>query len=451
MIDQNLNIILVEDDALTAQTNKRLLKQYGNVLVANDAKEAHSLIKNHKFEIAFFDLNLYGELDGLKLLTLAKMMGIYSVVLSGEVRTDILEESFVNGAKDFLNKPFNQKKLDSVMHRYLNFKRDSEFEDIINSNFITKSNKQTEELYKIKNLSFSEKPIFISGETGTGKRVVAHIIKRVLGLKNFVEINCSQYNDDLFASELLGHKKGSFSGAIEDKKGLLELANEGIIFLDEIHSLSSKSQKTLLKAIEEKEFFPVGSDKKVKSNFRVISATCENIHSLVAQGSFRQDLYARISTFNIELLPLRKRSEDINLLFEYFISKQPFRIVIKESTSKLLENYFWPQNTREIQDLVENWVVNGHRLITPDTLPIHIKNNIRPQDTIINDYFLDMVEEIGLTEFMVRFKKELIQAMIKRHGGVMKYASEAMKASYPSLSDFMKKNKNKSFNTRSLH
>ena len=146
MVDQNLNILLVEDDALTAQTNKRLLKQYGNVLVANDAKEAHSLIKNHKFEIAFFDLNLYGELDGLKLLTLAKMMGIYSVVLSGELRTDILEESFVNGAKDFLNKPFNQKKLDSVMHRYLNFKRDSEFEDIINSNFITKSNKQTEKL-----------------------------------------------------------------------------------------------------------------------------------------------------------------------------------------------------------------------------------------------------------------------------------------------------------------
>jgi DNA-binding NtrC family response regulator len=450
MNEKNLKILLVEDDALTAQNNKRLLRGYGQVQVAKDVNEAHDLMKAEAFDIAFFDLNLHGELDGLKLLKLAKMMNLYSIVLSGEVRHEILEESFTNGAKDYLNKPFNQEKLNCVINRYFNFLKDTEFEAIINQAFITKSARQTEELYKIKNLSFSDKPVFISGPTGTGKRVVAHMIKDILGLKNFVEINCSQYNDDLFTSELLGHKKGAFSGATEDKVGLLELAHEGIIFLDEIHALSSRSQKTLLKAIEEKEFYPVGSNKKVKSNFRVISATCENIHALIQQGTFRQDLYARISTFNIELLALKDRSEDINLLFEYFISKQPFRIIIKESTFEILKNYSWPQNTREIQDLVENWVVHGHRLITPDILPIHIRNNIRQDNSIVNDYLLDLVEEMGLSEFLIRFKKELIQAMIQRHGGVMKYASDAMRTSYPSLSEFLKKNKNKSFNTRSL-
>lgn len=450
MNEKCLKILLVEDDALTAQNNKRLLRAHGHVHVAKDVDEAHELMKKGSFDLAFFDLNLHGELDGLKLLKLANMMNLYSIVLSGEVRNEILEESFTNGAKDYLNKPFNQEKLASVMNRYFNYLKDTEFEQIINQAFITKSSKQTEELYKIKNLSFSDKPVFISGPTGTGKRVVAHMIKDILGLKNFVEINCSQYNDDLFASELLGHKKGAFSGATEDKVGLLELANEGIIFLDEIHALSSRSQKTLLKAIEEKEFYPVGSNRKVKSNFRVISATCENIHSLIQQATFRQDLYARISTFNIELFPLKDRPEDIGLLFEYFISKQPFRIMIKESTHEVLKSYSWPQNTREIQDLVENWVVHGHRLITPEILPTHIKNNIRPQDTLVTDYFLDMVEEIGLSEFLIRFKKELILAMIQRHNGVMKYASDAMKTSYPSLSEFLKKNKSKSFFARSL-
>jgi DNA-binding NtrC family response regulator len=444
-----LKILLVEDDALTAQVNKRLLRPHGHVSVAKSIKDAHNLMSQNCFDIGFFDLNLYGELDGLKLLKLAKLNNLYSVVLSGETKKEILEQSFINGAKDFLSKPFDNEKLESVLKRFYNFKKHTYFEKLINESFITKSTFITEELYKLKNITFSKRPVFISGETGTGKRVVAHIIKDILECDNFLEINCSQYTDELFASEILGHTKGAFTGASKDKKGILEKADGGVVFLDEIHALSPKAQKTLLKAIDEQEFYPVGSDIKVKSNFRVISATCENIHELISRGDFRQDLYARISTFSVSLLPLRERSEDINLLFEYFLSKQPFRILINDEASRILKNYDWPQNTREIQDLVENWIVQGHRLITPDVLPTHIKNNINPTETLIPEYYLDLVEEMGLKEFLTVFKKEVINGMLKRHRGVVKHASKAMGTSYPNLTNFLKNNSNKTFMTRS--
>lgn len=441
----DLKILVVEDDAFTAQNNKRKLSKYGKVSIARDTEEAHALINSKKFDIGFFDLNLFGELDGLKLLKLSKMIGLYSIVLSGETRQDIFEEALENGAKDYLSKPFTDEKLDAVLKRFDIYLKHTEFENLINDNFITKNQSLTNELYKIKNLGASTRPVYIGGETGTGKRVVAHLIKKILDCNNFVEINCSQYNDELFASEVFGHVKGSFSGAVRDKKGLLEIADGGVIFLDEIHALSLRSQKTLLKAIEEKEFYPVGADKKIKSNFRVISASCEDIFSLISQGLFRQDLYARISTFNINLTPLRERKEDINLLLSYFIDKQPFRIVIKEEAKSILESYDWPQNTREIQDLVENWAVNGHRLISADILPPHIRSNINPQNSIISELYLDLIEEMGLKEFLTVFKKELITAMIKRHNGVPLRASKAMGGSYPSLLDFLKKHSHKTF------
>jgi transcriptional regulator with PAS, ATPase and Fis domain len=217
----------------------------------------------------------------------------------------------------------------------------------------------------------------------------------------------------------------------------------GIIFLDEIHALSVRSQKTLLKAIEEKEFYPVGSNKPVKSNFRVISATCENIQELISSGKFRNDLFARISTFQINLLPLRERKEDIDLLFEYFISKYLVQVLITTEAKALLRNYSWPRNTREIQDLVENWIVNGQRLITPDVLPGHIKLNITQMNSFIPEAYFDFVEEHGLTEFLTFLKKEIAESMIKRNAGSMRQASKAMQVSHSNLSNFLKQNKSK--------
>lgn len=436
-----LQILLVEDDPLTLRLSKRTLSRFGKITTATSFVEAQNLISKSIFDVAFFDMNLNGSLHGLDLVSLAQSKNLYSVVLSGESQGEVIKTAFERGAKDYLLKPFTDAKMEQVLACFLNSRKHASFESVIQNNFITKSLKQLEELQKVKNLTISDKPIFLNGETGTGKRIVAHIIKKISDQTLFVELNCSQFTDDLIASELFGHVKGAFTGAIENKEGLLKKADGGIIFLDEIHSLSLKSQKTLLKAIEEKEFYPVGSTTPVRSNFRLLSATCESIHELIDQGKFRQDLFARISTFQIKLMPLRERLEDIELLFSHYISKHLVQVFISDEAKAVLKKYSWPRNTREIEDLVENWIVDGHRLITPEILPIHIRNNAPLVDRFIPDIYLDMVEEYGLNEFLIYLKKELVTESIKRNGGSMRKAANTMGASYSSLSQFLKQYK----------
>lgn len=432
-------ILLIEDDHITLQLHKKLLSPYGRVFCAKTFQEALDLIKTKKFDLGFFDLNLDQELEGLELLKHGANANIYPIVVSGESNGKVLESAFTNGAKDYLLKPFTSQKLNQVIARFFNNKRHIEFEDVINGSFITKSKKQIQELYKIKNLAISDKPIFINGETGTGKRVVSHLIKKICGSISFIEVNCSQYTDNLLASELFGHKQGAFTGAVSDRKGILEEADGGIIFLDEIHALSPSAQKLLLKAIEEKEFYPVGANKPVRSNFRVITATCENIHKMIDDGLFREDLFARISTFQINLLPLRERKEDIILLLEHFISKHLVQMLITEDAKKILKAYSWPRNTREIQDIVENWIIDGVRLITPECIPSHIKSIQKDSDQIDFDLFLDLVEEHGLSNTLAYLKKEITLGLKKRHK-TLKNVADVMAVSYPSLSAFLKQN-----------
>lgn len=441
MKDLKIRILLVEDDPLTQRTSKRTLSQFGEVTIASTLFEGQSLLANHDFDIGFFDLNLNGELHGLDLIAIAKRKNLYSVVVSGESLDTTIKSAFEKGAKDYLLKPFTENKLEQVMASYKNSLKHTESENLIRNFFITKSEKQIIELKKINNLRISDKPIFINGETGTGKRVVSHIIKTICNMNNFVELNCSQFTDDLLASELFGHVKGAFTGANHDKEGLLSKANNGIIFLDEIHALSLRAQRILLKAIEEKVYLPVGSTKPVTSNFRILAATCENIQELIRQGLFRQDLYARISTFQINLMPLRERPEDILLLIQHFISKHLVQIYIDDDAKSSLTRYSWPRNTREIEDIVENWIVDGTRIVTVEKLPVHIRNNSPIDLSLIPDAYFDMIEEHGLNDFLVYLKKEIVTGAIKRNGGSMRKTATQIRASYSSLSTFLKQHK----------
>jgi DNA-binding NtrC family response regulator len=436
-MQNELKILLVEDDLYTQSVSKRILSRFGKVEAASSKEEAQALLKTKIYDMAFLDLNLHGQLDGINLIKITQDHKAYPVVVSGETDKTIIQKSLQTGAKDYLLKPFDDQKLDSVIARYFLNQKEMSLLQKIRKGFITRNEKQAAELSKIVNLSISDKPIFIDGETGTGKRVVAHLIKDTLGCENFIEVNCSQFIGDTTRSELFGHKAGSFTGANSDKVGLLQKAHDGIIFLDEIHALPLEVQRLLLKALEEKVFYPVGSNIPVKSNFRIMAATCENIHSLIAEGKFREDLYARVSTFQIRLSPLRERPEDILPLFDHFISKQPFQMLLTEETQTILQSYSWPRNTREVQDLLENWVVNGHRLITPDLIPLRIKEN-RPVDSkIFNQKHLDMIEDIGMKEFLNFFKKELIQEFVNRNNGSIRQAAKKIGIAPSTISELM--------------
>lgn len=436
-MDTNLNILLVEDDLFTQKTTERILSKFGTVEAVSTAEEATALLASKRYDIAFFDLNLKGKLEGLNLVKRSWETRTYPIVVSGEADKDVIQKSLKNGAKDYLIKPFDDVKLNSVLSRFQVSRKEREILSIIRKTFITKNQNQIKELSKIINLSVSNKPIFIDGETGTGKRVVAHLIKDTLGCKNFIEVNCSQFTGDTVRSELFGHKAGSFTGATGDKIGLLQKADNGILFLDEIHCLSLDVQKLLLKAIEEKIFYPVGSNTPVKSEFRIVTATCEDINQLISQGLFREDLFARISTFQIKLLPLRERSEDIIPIFEYLISKHPFQIVLEKESEEILKKYAWPRNTREIQDLIENWIVNGHRLISPDILPQRIKLNLPNSKKIFTQMQLDLIEERGLKDFISEFKKEVALEFLKRNGESTTKAAKSMKIGLSTIKDIL--------------
>lgn len=436
-MNNDLKILLVEDDLYTQMVSKRILARFGKVETASTKAEAQDLLKSKIYDVAFLDLNLHGQLDGLNLIKLSEEFRAYPIVVSGESEKSIIQKSLEFGAKDYLLKPFDDQKLDSVIARFFLNRKELSLLQKIRKGFITRNEKQAKELAKIVNLSISDKPIFIDGETGTGKRVVAHLIKETLKCDNFIEVNCSQFTGDTTRSEIFGHKSGSFTGATSDKVGLLQKAHGGMIFLDEIHALSLDVQKLLLKALEEKIFYPVGSNIPVKSDFRIVAATCEDISTLIKEGKFREDLFARISTFQIKLFPLKERSEDIIPLFEHFISKQPFQMLITDAAQEFLERYLWPRNTREVQDLLENWVVNGYRLITEDQIPGHIKVNQPPQKSLFNQHHLDLIEDIGLKAFITRFKKEITLEMVKRNDNSIRQAAKRMGVAPSTLSEML--------------
>jgi transcriptional regulator with PAS, ATPase and Fis domain len=237
-------------------------------------------------------------------------------------------------------------------------------------------------LDKIKN---SEATIMIQGENGTGKELVAKAIHFGSPRKDavFLAVNCSAFNDNLLDSELFGHVKGAFTGAVKDKKGFFEMANGGTLFLDEIGDTSLVMQVKLLRVLQEGTFLPVGSAQPRKVNVRVIAATNKRLKEMIARGEFREDLYYRINVINVNLPPLRERFEDIPFLMEYFLEKQcaemgyPTKQFSKKCIEKMLD-YKWPGNVRELQNEVERLVVlaGDDKIITPDSLSTRITDSL---------------------------------------------------------------------------
>lgn len=248
-------------------------------------------------------------------------------------------------------------------------------------NLIGKSKKMQMVYHLLSKVANSESSILIQGENGTGKEMVAKAIHYNSPRKDavFMAVNCSAFNDNLLDSELFGHVKGAFTGAIKDKKGVFEVANGGTLFLDEIGDTSPSMQVKLLRVLQEGTFMPVGGTTPKKVNVRVIAATNKNLKEMIAKGEFREDLYYRINVINVALPPLRERQEDIPVLMDYFLQKRceesglPLKTFSKKCLEKMLD-YHWPGNVRELQNEVERLVVlaGEDKTITPDMLSARI-------------------------------------------------------------------------------
>lgn len=360
-------ILICDDDAAIHSVVKQTLKKSFAFRSAYNSEEARAILKNHSVDIVMLDVEMRNKDEGLKAIPvlLAIDSGISIVMASGRTDFDTVREAMRLGAIDYISKDFSPEELILVISRVVErrklLKRNEQQKFELNQNqrqnvLIGKS-KSIESLRKqIDRVKQSLANVIITGETGTGKEVVARLLRQELpdGTQApFIAVDSATIQSTTAESQLFGHEKGAFTGAEKTTKGIFEEANGGIVYFDEIANMPLDIQSKLLRVIQEKEIVRLGSSRPISSDFRVICATNRKLDEMVKLGQFKEDLYQRLEVLPIHIPPLRERAEDIPLLVEHFIKKQPrVNLHFTQDALSFLQSYPWPGNIRELGNLI---------------------------------------------------------------------------------------------------
>jgi two-component system response regulator HydG len=389
MGDKDRNKILVVDDDLEmCRLISDVLSGEGfKVLSTGDSLEASKMLKREEFDVIITDLKMKG-LKGLDLLEeankMAPMTPVIIITAFGTIESAI--KAMKLGAYDYITKPFQMDELVLTVEKALEnrlLKKEvvrlkKEVESRYHFHKLIGKSPSMQKVYElIERISDSSINVLLTGESGTGKELVAKAIHYNGSRKEgpFIAVNCAAIPETLLESELFGYKKGAFTDAKSDKKGLIFEANEGALFLDEITEMAPTLQAKLLRVIEEREVRPLGDTRSYPIDVRIISTTNRDIQSLIQQGKFREDLYYRLKVIDIELPPLRDRKEDIPLLIQHFVSRyskdQNKEISgFSEEVLRILLNYSWPGNVRELENVIQRAItLCQHKVILPEDLP----------------------------------------------------------------------------------
>lgn len=412
------NILVIDDEKVICTSLEAVLKRDGySVSTALTAKEGLAHLRQATFQIVLLDLRLPDE-DGLQVLKKIKedQPDLVVIMITGHASVQSAVEAMKLGAYDYLAKPFTPGEIRVVIRRALE-KIDLSMENVYlkealklalgPEEIIGESASIREVLRLVSRVGPTDSTVLITGESGTGKELIARALHRSSGRReaSFITVDCGSLVETLFESELFGHVKGSFTGAVSTKHGRLELANRGTIFLDEIGNLSLNTQSKLLRAIQEREITKVGSSRPIKIDVRIVCATNQDLMKRVKEGTFREDLYYRISVVPIHICPLRERKEDIGPLVHYFISKYSEKRKtdvkgISSKAMKMLVQYDWPGNVRELENVIERAIVlsKGNRLEPEDLLyPANVtssKSWISPQSLSLCDVEREHIRKV---------------------------------------------------------
>ena len=443
MNENQLHILVVEDDTLSRISLVKKLSLKGKIFEAFSLESARRILENEKIDLAFVDLDLEIQLAGLELLSQLKASGVYSIVTSGRVEEKIIESAYELGCNDYLSKPYNKNSIEKMFNRFeISQKRASHLEKLKNI-FHTEDLDIVDELIVIEEALHSTRPLLITGESGVGKTYLAKFIHSLINVHSpFIHLNCAEISESLIESELFGFKKGAFTGAIQDKRGLLELADGGILFLDEIATLPLSLQKKLLKALEEKSFFPLGSEKPVHSDFRLISATCENLRKKIERKEFRLDLFYRLEGFNIELKPLRKRKTDLWNLVDFFLQKGERKIVFEKAAKERMESYTWPGNIRELERVVEILQSKSAGVVKLSDLEKQLVS-IEPNQ-ISTESREDVISRIGLKAYLEKLEVEIVLTTLAKNNDHVRKTLSDLKLSNNAYYRILENAKNES-------
>ncbi|MBI4970392.1 MAG: sigma-54-dependent Fis family transcriptional regulator [Candidatus Omnitrophica bacterium] len=427
MGSQLKSILVVDDEESVQKSMDIILGRDYQILKANDPKQALHILETNPVDLVFLDLTFPSDdHDGFWLLE--KIQGLSEkidvIMLSATDQAKTAVKALKMGAYDYLAKPYEAEEIQLLVKRALEKKqlqtqldyleeeqnRNTQFEDIVGHD-----PKMRIIFDQIRKAAAVESTVLITGETGTGKELVARAIRSIGPYKDkpFVAINCGAIPDNLMESELFGHEKGSFTGAHERRIGKFEIANNGIIFLDEISCMEERLQVKLLRVLQEKEFERVGSTKTFQINIRVIAATNSDFQDLIRKNKFREDLYYRLNVIHIHLPPLRERTDDIPVLAQHFLRQ--FAAQFSRNISgfdndalEVLKNYAWPGNVREIKNVIERTVVLADG-------PVIRKRDLPMDLALFHAEIQSSTVNFSLKSEMEKFEKNLILNLLERN------------------------------------
>jgi DNA-binding NtrC family response regulator len=431
-----IKILLIEDEKINRITLEKILVQSGfEVVTAADGLAGLQAFEKEQFDVVLTDLKLPG-LTGTELLERFKIISpeIPVLIMTAFATVTNAVESLKKGAYDYFTKPFQPEELINILN---NIKREIELRDEVrvlkgklagqteNKDIIGQSKKFKHIIEKANTVAPGEHTILIEGESGTGKEVIAGFIVKnsSRSSKPYIRINCSALSETLFESEMFGHEKGAFTGAVKQSKGRFERANGGTIFLDDIDDLSMEMQVKLLRVVQEREIERVGGDKVIPIDVRIIASTKMNLRDKIDNGTFREDLFYRLNVVNLHLPPLRERRSDIPLLSIYFLQKMNSNLTFLPEVIDMLREYDWPGNIRELQNAIEQMVaLTSEDTIKMNHLPQRIKDDIAELTTGIQrevwKHILD--KQLSLDKTLLGIEVEILKSSIHKFKGNQK-------------------------------
>jgi two-component system response regulator PilR (NtrC family) len=449
-------ILVVDDERSMRELLAIVLRREGyEVLLAENGRAAIDLLEREPVDILISDIKM-PDLSGVDVLRAAKKIDqdILGIMITAFASTETAVEAMRLGACDYLSKPFDIDLLKMKVREKIETRQLKQENVLLKrtlglshqfANIIGRSESMLEVFKMIETIARTNSTILLTGESGTGKGLVAqaihfHSLRRD---KPMVSLNCGAMPENLLESELFGHMRGAFTGADSNKKGLLEVAERGTVFLDEIGEMSAVMQVKLLRVLQERRFRRVGGLEELTADIRVVAATNQDLARLITEGRFREDLFYRINVIPISLPPLRDRREDIPLLAEHFLAKYNEQMGkeiagVSRESMELLVKHDWPGNIRELENVMERAVaLESTPAILPESLPAPIRgDSVRAVTAPI-----DALPESGfdLEAHVKEIERGYIAEALKRAGGVQVKAAELLGMSFRSFRYYVKK------------
>lgn len=454
-------ILIIDDESAICISCKRVLENENfEVAFQQNARNGMKEALSGEYDLILLDL-LLPEIEGMEILKVIKSKGITSevIIITGYATVQTAVEAMKLGAADYISKPFNPEELIIVINKVI------KHADLIKENIALKKELGIHQGFKgiigdspkmqqifsiIKRVAPTDSNVLITGESGTGKEVIAQLIHRMSLRKNkpFIACDCSSLTPTLLESELFGHVKGSYSGAIATKQGLFEIANSGTLFLDEVSNISLEIQSKLLRVLETRKLRRVGDTNERNINIRLISTSNRTLSKMIEDGSFRKDLYYRLEVIPIHLPPLRERNKDIINLANTFLNiiKRNNKVRAKYFSPvaiEILEKYRWPGNIRELKNIIERVAI----LCDSEVIePKHIPKEIKDLHKDYSDYDLPKTwkefkqyKQHAKNEVLIQIERQFLIEALKRAGGNVSNAAKVVRMQRTNFHSLLKK------------